>query len=266
MASTSRNASQRRNTSRSQQSIIVSQAEIQHVEIDQQVRAILNFILCHSANKVPIKHNDLVPLTDGKAEVNKRLPLVTQLLEKRYGIKLVQLEGNPKRYICIAEAPPTSTFELTAAQRPQFTLLYIILTYVFLRGCHLEESKLFTMLDTLGVNVHEEHEYFGSDISKLVEETFVKQEYLKRERSQLNPFDDPKITYSWGQRAKREFTYQQIVQFASKLFNQDVSFFQKQLMMAEAMDNPEGLPAPTPAADSTNTSYTDCNSFMESQQ
>ncbi|XP_023177072.2 non-structural maintenance of chromosomes element 3 homolog [Drosophila hydei] len=265
MASTSRNASRRRNGSHSQQSTNATQAESQHIEIDQQVRAILNYILCHSANKVPIKHNDLIHLADGKTEVSKRFPLVTQLLEERYGIKVVQLEGNPKRYICIAESPPTSTFELTAAQRPQFTLLYIILTYAFLRGCRIEESKLFAMLDMLGVNVHEEHEYFGSEISKLIEETFVKQEYLKRERSQLSPYDDPKITYGWGQRAKCEFTYQQIIQFASKIFNQDVSFFQKQLMMAEAMDNPEMLQSSDQVADEPNVSFTDCNSFMDSQ-
>lgn len=178
-------------------------------------------------------------LADGKYEVAKRMSLVTKLLDERYGIKLTLLEGTPKRYICLAETPMASAYELTALQRPQYTMLYIILTYIFLRGNRIEDDKLFGMLDTLGVNVHEEHGYFGDSILKMIEDTFVKQLYLRRERSQLSPFDDPKIFYSWGQRAKTEFTYRQIVQFASKLFNQDASAFQQQLMMAEGVDDPE---------------------------
>lgn len=239
MASTSRNARRRPNATLSQSQVRQSQADTDCTVIDVQVRAILNFILCHSANKVPIKINDLMALADGKSEVAKRMSLVTKLLDERYGIKLILLEGTPKRYICLAETPMASAYELTASQRPQYTLLYIILTYIFLRGNRIEDDKLFGMLDTLGVNVHEEHGYFGDNILKMIEDTFVKQLYLKRERSQLSPFDDAKIFYSWGQRAKTEFTYRQIVQFASKLFNQDASAFQQQLMMAEGVDDPE---------------------------
>ncbi|EDV92885.1 MAGE-like protein 2 [Drosophila grimshawi] len=256
MASTSRNASRGRNTAVSQ-----SQVESWPVEIDNQVRAMLNFILCHSANKVPIKLNDLMPLAENKNELNKRIPIVSKLLEERYGIKLIQLEGTPKRYICVSEMPATSIFEITAAQRPQFTLLYIILTYIFLRGNRIEENKLYDMLDMLEVNVHEEHGYFGANISKLIEDTFVKQQYLKRERSQLSSYDDLKISYTWGPRAKSEFTYEQIVQFASKLFDQDVAFFQKQLMMAEGIDNPEMLEHISMASvNNAETSYIDLKS------
>ncbi|EDW68178.1 non-structural maintenance of chromosomes element 3 homolog [Drosophila virilis] len=265
MASTSRNASRRTNTTHSQSRTMPTQAEAPQIEIDHQVRAILNYILCHSANKVPIKYNDLMPLADNKNELSKRFVLVTQLLETRYGIRLVQLEGTPKRYVCIAEAPVASTYELTAAQRPQFTLLYIILTYIFLRGNHIEEDKLYGMLDMMGANVREEHGYFGENISKLIEDTFVKQQYLKRERSQLSPYDDPKITYSWGLRAKCEFTYQQVVQFASKLFDQDEAFFQQQLMLAEGMDNPEMLQASSLAADNTDASFSESQHAFDSQ-
>ncbi|KAH8407130.1 hypothetical protein KR222_007770, partial [Zaprionus bogoriensis] len=228
--------SQSQSHSHSHSQVRQSQGETEHLDVDAQVRAILNFILCHSASKVPIKLKDLLALTAGKNEVAKRMPLVTKLLEERYGIRLVQLEA-PKRYICMAEAPMTTAHELTAAQRPQYTLLYIILTYIFLRGNRVEEEKLFGMLDSLKVNVHEEHSYFGEHIIKMIEETFVKQQYLKRERSQLSPYDDPKFFYTWGLRAKSECSYQQVVQFASKLFNQDASLFQQQLSMAEGEHN-----------------------------
>ncbi|KAL7728896.1 hypothetical protein ACLKA6_004235 [Drosophila palustris] len=257
MASTSRRGARRANTSQSQAA--ESQPEPQHDQIDQQVRAVLNFILCHSANKVPIKMTDLMSLTSGKNELAKRLPFITQLLNERYGIKLVLLEGAPKRYICLAESPAMSIYELKASQRPQYTMLYIILTYIFLRGNRIEEDKLYGMLDAMEVKVDEEHGYFGDDISKLIEETFVKQQYLKRERSQLSPYDDPKNYYSWGPRAKSEFTYQQIVQFASKLFDQDASFFQQQLMRAEGIDNPEMLQNLEAEANQAERSYFDLN-------
>ncbi|ALC46668.1 MAGE [Drosophila busckii] len=207
--------------------------------IDSRVSIMVNFILCHSANKVPIKYSDLSSIVDGKHEVNKRLPFVTELLEQRYGMKLVQLEGAGKRYITVAEAPVCSIHELTTNQRPQFTLISIVLTYIFLRSNRLEEEKLYNMLDEMGVNVQEEHGYFGDNIRKLIEDTFVKQQYLKRERSQLSSNDDPKNYYSWGQRAKLEFTYENIVQFACKLLDKDEEFFEQHLMTAYAADNPE---------------------------
>lgn len=261
MASTSQNATRGTNASTSQSLVVPSTAETQSIEIDSQVRAMVNYILCHSAHKVPIKHNDLMPLTDNKYELNKRFPFVCKLLAERYGIKIIQLEGTPKRYICVSEAPTTSIHELTAAQRRHFSLLYIILLYIFLRGNRIEEDKLYAMLKMLGIDVHEEHAYFGDGISKLIEDTFVKQQYLKRSRSQLNPYDDPKTIYTWGLRAKCEFTYAQIVQSASKLFGQEPAFFEQQLRMAEGLDNPETLQQDqsTAGTDNDETGYMDCN-------
>lgn len=254
MASTSRGAGRRSNATHSQSRVTQSQPETEEVELDHQVRAIINFILRHSANKVPIKNTDLLPLANGKQELARRFPLVTALLAERYGLNLVQLEGAPKRYICVAESPAMSIYELTPAQRPQHTMLYIILTYIFLRSNRIEKDKLYTMLDLMGVNVEEDHGYFVGDISTLIDSTFVKQQYLKEERSQLSPYDDFKTYYSWGARAKAEIPYQQITEFAAKLFDQDVSFFQQQLMMAEEMANPDIV-----------AQLTDANNQMESR-
>ncbi|KAH8381356.1 hypothetical protein KR093_003038, partial [Drosophila rubida] len=241
MASTSRNNSRRGNARNTQSQTNQTQFQVDEtpVQIDNHVRTLLNFILSHSANKVPIKYTDLTAAIDNRNEMLKRLPLVTQLLEETYGIKLVQLEGAPKRCICIAETPVVSTHELTPSQRQHQTLLYIVLTYIFLRGNRIEDEKLYGMLAMLDIDVHEEHGYFGDDVSQIINETFVNQQYLKRERSQLSPYDDPKNYFSWGARAKCEITYQEIVKFASKLFNQDVSFFQQQLIMAEGTENSE---------------------------
>ncbi|KAH8248463.1 hypothetical protein KR032_010825 [Drosophila birchii] len=231
MASTSRAARS--------QNVIPSQATQSITEVDDKVRAILNYILDHSAEQIPIKEKDLAAAAGDKNELKKRLQLVTDLLANRFGIIFKQLDSTSKSYICTSEAPMASIHELTAAQRPQITLLYIILMYIFLRGNRIEDSKLYAMLELLNIPVDEEHGYFGANLRKLIEETFVKQQYLKRERSQLSAYDDPKIFFLWGLRAKAEITYEQIVQFASKLLNQNPRNFDHQLAMAQAAETAE---------------------------
>ncbi|XP_043654755.1 melanoma-associated antigen B16 [Drosophila teissieri] len=231
MASTSRAA-------RSQNANL-SQATQQPVrEVDAKVRAILNYILDHTAQKIPIKDKDLLAAAGNKNELKERLPLVTELLAQRFGILLTPLDATSKTFICTAEEPVASIHELTAAQRPQFTLLYIILMYIFLRGNRIEDSKLYGILELLNIHPDEEHGYFGASVRKQIEETFVKQQYLKRERSQLSAYDDPKTFFLWGPRAKAEFTFEQIVQFASRLLNQHPKIFEHYLSMAQ-----EGLNA-----------------------
>ncbi|EDW55194.1 MAGE-like protein 2 [Drosophila sechellia] len=231
MASTSRAA-------RSQNATL-SQASEQPVHVvDANVRAILNYILDHTAQKIPIKDKDLLAVAGDKSELRSRLPLVTNLLAERFGIILTPLDATSKTLICTAEEPVASIHELTSAQRPQFTLLYIILMYIFLRGNRIEDSKLYAMLEMLNIFPDEEHGYFGANLRKQIEETFVRQQYLKRERSQLSAYDDPKTFFLWGPRAKAEFTFEQMVQFASKLLNQHPKAFEHHLSMAQ-----EGLNA-----------------------
>ncbi|KAH8335516.1 hypothetical protein KR074_004474 [Drosophila pseudoananassae] len=233
MASTSRAARS--------QTVNLSQASaLQHVtEVDDKVRGILNYILDHSAEKIPIKEKDLLATVGDRRELIRRLPLVTNLLGTRFGIIFKPIDTTGKTFICTAETPMASIHELTPAQRPQYTLLYLTLMYIFMRGNRIEDTKLYGMFQMLNIFVDEEHGYFGPNIRKLIEETFVKQQYLKRERSQLSAYDDAKIYFLWGLRAKAEFTYEQMVLFASKLLNMNPVHFDSHLKMANDMDTRE---------------------------
>ncbi|EDV41802.1 uncharacterized protein Dana_GF17319 [Drosophila ananassae] len=208
-------------------------------EIDDKVRGILNYILDHSAEKIPIKEKDILATVGDKRDLVRRLPLVGNLLARKFGIILKPIDASGKTFICTAETPMASIHELTPAQRPQYTLLYLILMYIFLRGNRIEDTKLYGMLEMLNIVVDEEHGYFGPNIRKLIEETFVKQQYLKRERSQLSAYDDAKVYFLWGLRSKAEFSYEQVVQFASRLFNQNPINFDSHLKMAKDLDNQE---------------------------
>lgn len=71
--------------------------------------------------------------------------------------------------------------QLTESQRSDSTLLFIVLSYVYMKGDNVAETVLFEFLQSLGIN-DTEHEYFGTDVLKLISERFVKQMYLKREK------------------------------------------------------------------------------------
>ncbi|XP_022218305.1 melanoma-associated antigen D2 [Drosophila obscura] len=239
MASTSR--ASRASTSRGANNTQLSQSQssqpAQVTQIDDKVRLIMKYILDHSAAKIPMKEKDLVPLVGTRSELQCRLPLVAKLLAKRYGIRLHQLQDATKMYICMAEAPMASIHEMTPEQRPQLTLLYIVLMYIFLRQMRVEDTKLYAMLALLGIRVDEEHAYFGSNLRKLIEDTFVKQHYVKRERSQPDSaFEEAKTYILWGLRAKQEFTYEQVVGFASKILKQHPTDFSELLEIAKELD------------------------------
>lgn len=86
-------------------------------------------------------------------------------------------------------------------------------------------AHLQNFLKTLHVDFDVPHEYFGSNIRKLITDTFVKQLYLKREKSNSDLETEIKyinrrlrklilfknqllflrFCYSWGYRAHQEF-------------------------------------------------------------
>ncbi|EDW85202.1 uncharacterized protein Dwil_GK12737 [Drosophila willistoni] len=229
MASTSRSY---RNSQRASQS-----QNREQQRVGEEVKSIVKFILDHSAEKVAIKEKDMHVVAGGKDMLRQHLPLVVEELKRRFGIAFRLLDTSTpqnKVYICVATSPMVSIYELTESQRPQFTLLLIILLYIFLRDNRIEDQKLYEMLALLNIRLDEEHGYFGNDLKKLIEETFVRQHYLKRERSELSAYDDPKVYFQWGLRAKAEFSYPQMIQFASKLFQQDPKYIEQRLKATQS--------------------------------
>ncbi|XP_030374600.1 MAGE-like protein 2 [Scaptodrosophila lebanonensis] len=219
---------------------------------DEKLPAILNYILRHIASKVPIKMSQLQQLSGGNNnEQNQRVAAVMELLKEHYGIELKQLPGPGKRLICIADSPIASAYELTKQQRPVYTLLYIILTFIFMRQNVVEDEQLFRFLNLMNIDVNETHSYFGENLKKLIEETFVKQMYLKRERQPITSFSEPKIQLSWGPRAEAEISFDDIIAFSAKLFREDPSFFDQQLNMARRLANPEAYTQRTPSETSS---------------
>lgn len=76
----------------------------------------------------------------------------------------------------------TSHLVLPPEKQPETTLLYLLLTYIFMKGNDVPELSVVKFLDSLQINLEDEnHPYFGN-VKKHITETFVKQLYLTRNK------------------------------------------------------------------------------------
>lgn len=92
-------------------------------------------------------------------------------------------ERSGKFYLVTSEVSPGSEAELTTSQRQEIRLLFLVLSYIFMKGGRIIEPVLFTFLAKLHIE-EEPHEYFG-EFKKLITDTFVKQMYLKKEKVEM---------------------------------------------------------------------------------
>lgn len=92
-------------------------------------------------------------------------------------------EKSGKFYLVTSEIAPSSEEELTVCQREEHRLLFIVLSYIFMKGGKVIEPVLFGFLTKLHIQ-NEPHEYFGA-YKKKITDTFVKQQYLKKEKIEM---------------------------------------------------------------------------------
>lgn len=145
-----------------------------------------------------------------------------------------------KGFICISKISGASSVELTDEQRRNLKLLFLVLSYIYMKGeSVLEGKKLFILRKALIFNLvciqfvcliaplfaflrkmdneDADHPPFG-DYKKIITETFVKQLYLKREKVVLESGGtDERYQYQWGLRAAQEFTKKDILDNVAKV-------------------------------------------------
>lgn len=101
-----------------------------------------------------------------------------------YGLHINEIkEKTGKFYLVTSELEAGSQIELTDGQRQELRLLFIVLSYIFMKGGRIIEPVLFAFLRKLHIE-EEPHEFFG-EFKKSITETFVKQMYLKREKIEM---------------------------------------------------------------------------------
>lgn len=93
-------------------------------------------------------------------------------------------EKSGKFYLITSEFESCGSAEdCTGAQREDLRLLLIVLSYIFMKGGKVIEQTLFGILQRLHID-GDYHAHFGY-FRKKITETFVKQQYLKREKIEM---------------------------------------------------------------------------------
>uniref|UniRef100_A0A1B0FB37 MAGE domain-containing protein n=1 Tax=Glossina morsitans morsitans TaxID=37546 RepID=A0A1B0FB37_GLOMM len=175
-------------------------------EMKTSVNSIITYVINGASTKLPIKERDIMQTIDKKGKLfNAALQSVKEILKE---VAVPESKGG-KCYICFSEDSGKSLLMHDEKQKRQLVLLFIILSFIFMRTTtsipNITETHLQNFLKTLHVDFDVPHEYFGSNIRKLITDTFVKQLYLKREKSNSDLETEIKFCYSWGYRAHQEF-------------------------------------------------------------
>lgn len=101
-----------------------------------------------------------------------------------YGLTIHEIkEKSGKIYLITSEFGCISEVEYTTEQREDLRLLLIVLSYIFMKGGKVIEPALFGFLKKLKIE-DESHEDFGL-FKKKITETFIKQQYLKKEKVEM---------------------------------------------------------------------------------
>ncbi|XP_031619107.1 non-structural maintenance of chromosomes element 3 homolog [Contarinia nasturtii] len=214
------------------------QAQTQQGELKSMKNSMIRYILNMSSKKTPIKSADIVrKCLQGEQKMFVRLlPEVQDILSDVYGYQLNEIkEKTGKCYLVTTELTGQSAANLTVNQREELRLLFIVLSYIFMKGGKVMEAVLFGFLKKLDIE-EEPHEYFGN-FRTLITEPFVKQMYLKKEKIEMeNTNMDDKFEYSWGPRADLEFNKKDCLEWVAKIMKKPASSFVKQWNECQSED------------------------------
>ncbi|XP_013102157.2 melanoma-associated antigen D2 [Stomoxys calcitrans] len=203
-------------------------------EIASCTNSIITYIINGISNKLPIKERDITTVLNVKGRLfNMALTQAKTALQETFGIVMVDVPDSKsgKAIICYNEDSGKSVLLFDGEQQRQLTLLFVLLSYLFMRGSdapqnnNTSEEDLVNFLNGIRIHFDAPHEYFGDNIKKLITETFVKQLYLKREKVVSEMESEVKFYYSWGFRAHMEFDKKMVLEATAKILKKPPSFF-----------------------------------------
>ncbi|XP_023306674.2 uncharacterized protein LOC111688402 [Lucilia cuprina] len=203
-------------------------------EISNYTNNIITFVLNGAATKLPLKEKDMVSTINVKGMLFRMsLSQAKTALKETYGLELLDVPDSKtgKAYICISQDTAKSLLLYDEEQQRHLTLLFVILSYLFMRGSDTpnktktSEEDLLLFLNGLRIKLDEYHPYFGQNLKKLIMETFVKQLYLKREKVVSELESETKFYYYWGFRAHAEFDKKLLLDAVAKILKKPPTFF-----------------------------------------
>ncbi|XP_050079071.1 non-structural maintenance of chromosomes element 3 homolog [Anopheles maculipalpis] len=200
------------------------------------VRNMVKTILNLSVNKSIIKRSDIshIALKGDARLYNRIIPEVIDILREVYGYKLVDVDSKGQKTMILCSTVETSSIaELNENYRRRYTLLGIMLGYIYMKNGTVPESMLWDFLRTIGIDGQQEHAYFGEP--KKLLEVFIKQAYLMRLKQSMEGMNEESIFLSWGVRANQEVSKKEMLESMCKLMNRKPSDFKTQYIETQGM-------------------------------
>lgn len=195
LPSTSRGG--RASLSQSQRTQRSQKTQIDPEKIDELSIKMFNYILNFSTNKIPIKKAEMVKSVLDKQDrlFNPVMDKTGEDLKEIFGYKCVEVPNKKPKQFIVVSTIPNYTLDVDSDENDelrQATLLFIILSFIFMKGGKVKENVLWMyILKQLGVEKDDDadHYYFG-DVKKTVNELFIKQLYLSRDKVMLEGMQD----------------------------------------------------------------------------
>lgn len=187
--------------------VTAAHSRVQQDELKSMKNSMIRYILNVSSKKTPFKSADIVKhclkgeqkmfvhllpeVEDMLSDVSISIKILSFdalnidcMLLQVYGLRVSEVkEKTNKFYLTTSEFACGSASEFHSSQKPDLRLLLIVLSYIFMKGGRVLEPALFAFLRKLRIE-EEPHEYFGY-FKKNINEKFVKQLYLKKEKVEM---------------------------------------------------------------------------------
>lgn len=187
-ASTSQ-ASQR--SSRGELSQRTTKALARPQNFDNMVKSAVKVILSASVGKLPFKRADIVKLSlNGEQKYFASVfEAATNVLVDVYNYEIHEVKKSEQSLFILTSAlPALSAKQFNDEQKAQILLLYFVLTFIFMKGGAVLEEELWDFLKNLKIDLTDDS-YFG-DTKHLVEDTFIKQLYLVKQKQKILSTDE----------------------------------------------------------------------------
>lgn len=202
---------------RSAQNTFNTQA--QDVDIELLATQLVKYAINHSYRKIPMKRPDV------RKHLNipqKEFPLVfteaQELLRSTFGLEMVELNESKtsKLIIVYSSIPAVSRLQLNPQEAKEAQLLFIIISYLYMKSVEVHEEHLNHFVAQIGIDVDE--------YSK-AKELFVKQLYLKRTKHEIEGRNETYVTVTWGERAHLEFDKKEMLKTVAQIMGKSMQMF-----------------------------------------
>ncbi|XP_063972791.1 melanoma-associated antigen B16-like [Diachasmimorpha longicaudata] len=210
-------------------------ADLPEDEENHVLGTLLKFLLSAAVDKNAIKQADIKAygIPSHVKHYRNLMAKAKAVLHEIFGYKLIDIGGG--KWI-IVNALPHDQIRLEVDDVPAQTLLYLVLSHIFMSGERCREDNLIQYLMCLDIwRDGAVHPYFGN-IQEMLQKRFVQQVYLVRNK--VSEGDSEAYEYVWGQRATEECDPRNIVEFLAKVFNRPPESWKQQYRKAHGLETP----------------------------